>query len=457
VSAVPGDQPASGVPAPRDGTPGWAVASAPRRLHPLTPAVRGWRSLAVAIAVLGQNQLRDHTHLTVWLLLYAALVPLALGYGCLHWWFTRFHIQGGEVRISSGVLFRKTRHVRVDRLQAVDVVRPVLARFAGLAELRLQAAGGGAALTRLGFLTEREAVRLRAELLARAAGVAPETPEASESVIVTVPTGVLIRSMLLSWSTVVGVAVAAGLFVVAFAVDLPGLAVGALPEALALGSAAFRHFSTHFDFTVADSADGLRLRHGLLEHRAQTVPPGRIQAIRLVEPLLWRLPGWVRVEVNVAGYVRHGEEGTSATSVLLPVAPRALAVSVIGRLLPGVDLDAIPLRPVPGRARLRRPIGARVLGCGADDAVFVTRRGWLTRQFDILPHGKTQSVRCTQGPWERLLGLATVHLDTTPGPVHVHAAHRDAAEAGRIVVEQSERARLGRRAAGPYRWMTDRG
>lgn len=456
MSSGPGEHAVPGVPAQRAGEAPDNRASAPRRLHPLTPAVRGWRALAVAVAVLGQNQLRDHTHLTVWLIVYAALVPLALGYGCLRWWFTRFQVRGGEVRIDSGVLFRQTRHVRVDRLQAVDVVRPVLARFVGLAELRLQAAGGGSALTRLGFLTEQEAVRLRAELLARAAGVAPETPEASESVIVTVPTPVLVRSMLLSWSTVIGVLVAAALFVVAFAADLPGVAVGALPEALALGSAAFRHFSTHFDFTVADSADGLRLRHGLLEHRAQTVPPGRIQAIRVVEPLLWRWPGWVRLEVNVAGYMRHGEEGASATSVLLPVAPRALAVSLIGRVLPGVDLDAIPLHRVPARARLRRPIGARVLGCGADEAVFVTRRGWLTRQFDILPHGKTQSVRYTQGPWERLLGLATVHLDTTPGPVHVHAPHRDAAQARQIVAEQSERARLGRRSAGPYRWMTGR-
>ncbi len=425
-----------------------------RRLHPLTPAVRSWKVLVAAVAVLGQNQLRDHSHVVAWLVGYAALAPIAVGYGWLHWWCTRYQVRDGDVRIDSGVLFRRTRHVRIDRLQAVDVVRPVLARFAGLAELRLQAAGGGSAQTKLGFLTEREATELRAELLARAAGVAPHTPEAPEHVVVTVPTPALVCSMLLSWSTLIGVGVAAGLFMVAFEFELPGVAIAALPEALALGSAAFRHFSTHFDFTVADSPDGLRLRHGLLEHRAQTVPPGRIQALRVVEPALWRPLGWVRVEVNVAGYLRHGAEGVQATSVLLPVAPRAVALAVVNRVLPGVDLDAVPLRPAPRRARLRRPIGAGVLGAGADSAVFVARRGWLTRQFDILPHGKTQSVRWTQGPWERLLGLATVRLDTTPGPVHVHAAHRDAGEAWAIVAQQSDRARLGRQEAPPYRWMS---
>jgi putative membrane protein len=86
--------------------------------------------------------------------------------------------------------------------------------------------------------------------------------------------------------------------------------------------------------------------------------------------------------------------------------------------------------------------------------VFAARRGLLRRELDVMPHGKTQSVRLTQGPWQRRLRLATVHLDTTPGPVHVNAAHRDALEARAIVEAQAERARAGRRAAGPERWMT---
>ena len=58
---------------------------------------------------------------------------------------------------------------------------------------------------------------------------------------------------------------------------------------------AWRRFAGAFGFTVRVSPDGLRLRHGLPEHRAQTVPPGRVQAVSLVQPLLWRGPaggGW---------------------------------------------------------------------------------------------------------------------------------------------------------------------
>ena len=44
-------------------------------------------------------------------------------------------------------------------------------------------------------------------------------------------------------------------------------------------------FLKYFGFTVAQSSDGLRLRFGLTSHRSQTVPPGRVQAVRIERPL----------------------------------------------------------------------------------------------------------------------------------------------------------------------------
>jgi putative membrane protein len=91
----------------------------------------------------------------------------------------------------------------------------------------------------------------------------------------------------------------------------------------------------------------------------------------------------------------------------------------------------------------------RGLACGADDEIFVARRGVLRRETDLIPHAKVQSVRRTRGPWERALGLATVHLDSTPGPVQVTAAARDADEASALVARQAVRSRTGRRRPGP--------
>ena len=427
------------------------------RLHPLTPFARGWTVVAAVLVVLTQNASGAAAGLTVTGVLLGSAILIGLVYGFLSWYFTKYRIEVDALRLDTGVLFRRSRRVRLDRLQAVDVVRPLIARLLGLAELRLEVAGGHKSEAPLAYLSERNAQELRATLLARAAGVRPDTPEADEQVLVRVPPEALIGSLVLSGSFIFAVVLVVALVSGAIGFHTPFIFFGAIPTLIALATAEFRAFSTHFDFVVAESADGLRLRHGLLEHRSQTVPPGRVQALRIVQPLLWRRHGWVKVEVNVAGYAPGvGEDGTSRTSVLLPVAPRETALGVIGRVFPGVDIDAIPLAGLPRRARWLRPVTWPYAACGADARVFVSRRGRFRRELDVIEHGKAQSLRLTSGPLRRRLGLATVHLDSTPGPVRVHAPDRDAVDGRQILEAQAERDRAARRRATPERWMTAR-
>ncbi|WP_019875025.1 PH domain-containing protein [Sporichthya polymorpha] len=422
------------------------------RLHPLTPFARGWAAMIGATVVAGQDAVREADVVQI-LLILAAVTVAALAFGFWTWWFTRYVIEGDDLRVDSGLLFRKSRHIRLSRLQAIDVVQPLVARILGLAELRLEVAGGGAAEGRLAYLSEDKARTLRAELLARAAGVRPDAPEAPEQVLVRVPVAALMTSLLLTvWVPllVVGGSVLIG---VAIWQREPALIFPAIPVLLAFGTLAWRELESGFDFTVAESPDGLRLRHGLLARHSQTVPPGRVQALRIIQPLFWRNRDWVRVLINVAGYAGGNDAAQKSTSVLLPVAPRATALAVIGRILPGVDPGTIPLNPAPRRAGRARPFWWRGLAWGADDRVFVATSGLFRRNLDVVPHGKTQSVRLTQGPWQRRLGLATVRLDSVPGPVVVEVAHRDAAEARELAETQAARAREGRRSAGPERWM----
>lgn len=436
---------------PPPAPPADSVLSA--RLHPLTPFARGWAAMAAVAVGLGRESVQD-ANLPQFALIVAGVLVVGVALGALSWWFTRYAVEGDDLRVDTGVLFRRTRHIRLSRLQAVDVVRPLIARFLGLAELRLEVAGGGAAEGRLAYLSEPVARRLRAELLARAAGLAPDEPEAPERVLIRVPTSAIVGSVVLSTWFVFTIAFAVLLCGTVAVLGEPAALVGLVPAFLAIATGAWREFASGFDFTVAESPDGLRLRHGLLEHRSQTVPPGRVQSLRIVEPLLWRARGWCRVQVNVAGYAGGGEQARSATSVLLPVAPKDVALALIARsILPGVDLSAVPLSPAPREARWARPLWWRGLACGADERVFVARRGLVQRQLDVIPHGKTQSVRLRQGPWQRRLRLATVHLDTTPGPVRVDVAHRSALEARQIAEWQAARAAAGRREAGPSRWM----
>jgi putative membrane protein len=161
----------------------------------------------------------------------------------------------------------------------------------------------------------------------------------------------------------------------------------------------------------------------------------------------------MRVKVNIAGVGRSDSQGNQEETLLVPVATREVADDIVARVLPGLDLDALDWHHAPERSRWRAPIQWRRLAVAWDDDVLVTRRGRVTRRLTVIPHARTQSVRLTQGPWERALGLATAHVDSTPGPVEVMALHLDAALARRVVDDQVVRAGVARAADRGTRWM----
>ncbi|MGW1271401.1 PH domain-containing protein [Streptomyces sp. NPDC002491] len=423
-------------------------------MHPVTPFRRAWAPVAVLVgwAVHDPNQAQEQlTRLTTTTLLVAlaVLVPAASLYGFLTWWFTHFAVTDGELRIRTGLLFRRTAHIRLERIQAIDVSRPLLARVAGVAKLRLDVVGAEKK-DELAFLGEDEARALRAELLARAAGFAPETAgevgEAPAREVLRVPARELAIALMLTgatWGALAAALVVPPVLWLATHSVWTVLATG-VPLLGAAGASSAGRFVGEYDWTVGESPDGLRIDHGLLDRTHETVPPGRVQTVRIVQPLLWRRRRWVRVELDVAG---------SANSVLVPVAPYAAAEMVVARVLPGAVVPAeASLRRPPRRAGRCVPLWWRGYGVTVTDTVFAARHGLLRRRLSLVPHAKVQSVRLTQGPWQRLWGLADVHVDTGAGKT-VTARLRDAQEAARLLGSQAERSRTGRRDARPDRWM----
>ncbi|GAA3298746.1 PH domain-containing protein [Streptomyces cinereospinus] len=431
------------------------AAVAERRLHPVTPFRRAWAPVAVLLGWAlhdpdgAHRQLTRLTTATI-LTALAVLLPAAALYGFLSWWFTHYAVTGTELRIRTGLLFRRTAHIRLERIQAVDVTRPLLARVAGVAKLSLDVMGTDRK-DELAYLGEADARALRAELLARAAGFAPERAhevgEAPERRLLHVPGGVLAVSLLLTgatWGTL-GAALVVPPVLWLFTHSLWTVVATAVPLFGAAGASSVGRFVAEYDWTVAESPDGLRIDRGLLDRAHETVPPGRVQTVRIVEPLLWRRRGWVRVELDVAG---------SSNSVLLPVAPRELAEPLVARVLPGVTVPPAPsLSRPPRRAGRCVPLWWRGYGLTVTDTVFAARRGLLRRSLALVPHAKVQSVRQKQGPWMRCWRLADVHVDTGADKT-VTARLRGAEEAARLLHAQAERSRTGRRDARPDRWMT---
>lgn len=432
---------------PETETDGWV------RLHPLTPLLRGGRFLLVALAIVGQQGLRDAS-LEVFLAVVGVGVPAAITIGWLLWRAMRYRLTDTELQVDSGVLTRRSRRVPLARLQSVDVVRPLFARFLGLAELRLEVVGGsGGAEAPLSYLGEQEAHQLRARLLDLAAGRSAgdsSAPAEPEQVLVVVPVGPLVWSTLLGPPLVVGVGLVVVL-VIAAVIDLTlvgGVLLGAVPLLIGVGSFAVRRMLTEYGFTVAESGDGLRLRHGLLETRSSTIPAGRVQTVRITEPLLWRPFGWARVEVDVAGYSAGGGEEQTSTGALLPVAPREFAHRLVARVLGGAP-PPVGDRP-PRAARWRAPLSHRRLAIGLDAAHLVSTHGVLTTTTEVVPLARVQSLRLSQGPLQRRLGLTSLHVDTAgrrlPGTV---APHRGDAEAARLLAETTTLARAARAASAP--------
>jgi putative membrane protein len=431
-----------------------------RKVHPLTPviqAVRWWPAVLVAaVALPGQMEVSvGGSVVAIGAGVLVLITSLAIFWNYLEWqrlsfWFD----EDGDLRVQSGVLTKQERRLQVSRLQSVDVLQPLLARLAGLAEVRIEVAGAGDSRQNLQFLALADANALRNEVIARSAGVRHDAEEAPETLLAKVPPGDLVLSLVLRLETALLLLATAFLVTVTLITAGPAGLVFVLIGGVPIFSV-FAQFSRYYDFTVAESPDGLRLRHGLLQRTRQTVPPGRVQAVSFVQPILWRKRDWVRVRLNIAG-AASGSQGSGDQSytenVLLPVAPWPVALAIVGRVLPGVDIMSIPLEPAPERSRKRAWIQWRQLGVGWTDDVFISRGGRITQHWEVVPHARTQSVRVTQGPWQRSLGLASLHVDSTPGAVKITAHHRDAGEVRRIAQEQADRAAVARASDRSVRW-----
>ncbi|MCS5498977.1 PH domain-containing protein [Cnuibacter physcomitrellae] len=415
-----------------------------------------------------------------------------------NWRVHTFRVGDDVVEVRSGILFRTHRRAPLDRIQGVAIARPLFARLFGAAKLDVSVAGQDAKV-QLAYLRSADADRLRVDVLALASGAraaesrqgagpaetaspeatalspspssveaAPLAPEPSvaprgvletrmrefmapeldpstappESVV-RIPPGRLAGSLLLSGRTLVGLALVA-VIVWLVTTDRLGFAVFVvLPMLLASVGYVYNRFTRSLRYSIAGTTDGVRIGYGLLSTSNDTLPPGRIHAIEVHQPLLWRLAGWWAIRIDRAGAA--GEGSAQASTTMLPVGTAGDATRVLSLLLPGLAaeetrriLDAGLDDPraggfvtAPPRARWVRPLAWRTTGFAETTDAVVLRTGFLWRRLVVVPLARVQSVRIEQGPWRRMLGLVGLDVQTVAGPVHAQlpAAERAVGEA----------------------------
>jgi putative membrane protein len=476
---------------PPEGAGGW------QHLHPLSPLLRGgfvmlalggWLVTQGVDSVMGtvsgdytgDPQTQEVFAHPIWFGLGAlGIVAVIAGGSWLSWRFARFRVSADQVELRTGVLFRQHRQVRFERVQAVEISRPLLARVFGLAQVIVQSAGGRGSHLTLSFLALARAHELRDHLLALA-GRSDEEARAArpdgipgppadlawggplavaddrspgERPVLAVPNARLFVATLLHTSTLIlGLGVLLGS--AAAGLGTVGVLTGLLPMVIGIGGNRVGELLKHGNFTLAELPDSLRIRHGLTDLRTTTVPLHRLQAVEVLQPMWWRPLGWWRVRVNVAGV--HDEPGSREDTTVLPVGTFADVTTVLGVLdahVAAESLDAAVLGSgaEPGwtaageRSRLLDPLSWRRNGYAVSPSSVITRRGRLHRAAVVIPHARIQSLTLSQGVLERALGLASVTLVSTPGPVHPAMPHLTVAEAERLLNEEAFRARVARR------------
>lgn len=468
-----------------------------RRAHPLSPLVRSWLIIVAFLFGIVRPAVEDffrgddpltfqdlataqppesgmlawlHLFGSFWLPVAAVLVFLLLLVPFfLTWFFYRFAVDTSNVYVKSGMLFKTERKARLDRVQSIDVNRPLVARILGLAELKFDVADGAGSALQVQYLSYREARRLRDELLVQvrelksgskpsAAGsqleVDHSAPEVSahtgehhlrqrlaqhvtenflgvrgegEQQIVHVPVARLLGSMFLSLGVVSGVLFVGALMGVMLWSDIAFGAVFASNLALIAGlaSALWKRLNTGWNFRLVTSPDGLKTRFGLTDTVTKTLPEGRIQSVIVTQPLLWRLTGWYKVSVALAG---QGEgENAAFAGELLPVGTRADLL----RILPLVVVDE-----AHGGAtaeQLHAGLDAKGSGHGftasqltarfrvdwfaisrnafsQTPALLLVRGGMMTKKLSITPHAKIQQLELKQGPLGKRYDYAEVSV-----------------------------------------------
>ncbi|PID53562.1 MAG: hypothetical protein CSB46_07375 [Micrococcales bacterium] len=472
--------------------PGRADEHGWRRMHMITPALKSWKIIVAFVLFMTQTRFDDFVShrfdpgyvdqprfpgqffeaFLIQIAVFAGMLALGTVWAVLSWRMTKYRLQGDTVQMQSGVLFRQQRRARLDRLQAVDINQPLLARVFGLSEVKIEVAGGTGADIELSYLANADAQQVRRTLLARAAGLSYDedqgAPEAPQHLVYRLETDRLVKSVLLGTGPVSIVIAAALLALALLVMDMPAGVPIVLPMLLGAIGATWAGFAGRYGFEVAASQDGVRLGYGLLDRRKQTVPPGRVQALQIHQPVLWRWPGWWQIRINVAGYglLKPNEGG----NILAPVVTQdeasqivALIVADLGTPNPmevfsaglvGTGHDG-GYTPAPARSRWLDLISWRRNGFCLTDTVLLARAGRLTRRLILVPHAKVQSLGLSQGPLQRLLRLASVAVHSTPGPANPRVEHLSVADAAWLMSTEEVRSRQARAVAGPVRWMTD--
>jgi putative membrane protein len=371
-----------------------------RRLHPFSwvfHAFQALREVALLLIVLLAPMLRSDLVLLPIAVALCALSAL-VAWGVVRARIVRYEILGEELLVREGLFVRETRHVPFTRIQAVNERQGPLHRLLGVTELVLESGSAGKPEAVMRVLGNAEAAHLTALLrrasalvqedAATSAGAPPRQVPARE--LLKIPTDELVLHGILSNRGWIVVALLTG-FISQNADLLDFLPIGDLLEKsdldrwtrdgadtamqLSLGTllgallvlllgvvvllrmlSVLHSVFTLYGFTLQRNADRLRVNRGLLVRVDVSGRVSGIQRIVLEQSLLHRAFRRYAVKADLAGasMIGNPEATHSRLDTLAPIATPATARSLLGELIPGIDLADLTWQPLHHSAAVRR-------------------------------------------------------------------------------------------------------
>ncbi len=400
------------------------------------------------------------------ILLGVIILGLAIIVGYEVAYFSRFAYMETDdtFDITSGVLSRRRREIPYERIQNVDIAQNPIQRVLGIAEVRLETAGGQQTEAELSYVAVAEAERLQDAISAATRELGETGPSDADgtelfalgdrelAVLGVVATDLRFLGLLSIVASVAAPALAAELappwtLLLVFG---PAIAVIALLGAWILSG--LRAIARYYGFRLDRQDEELRYSRGLLQRYSGTIPLEKVQTLTIQENVLARALGYASVSIETAGY--GGQEQGQQVQSAVPIARREKALALLQEVETVPEFD---FQHPPTRARTRYiarytfvvvalflaawtahtlsgelpawPATAALilavlpaahlrwkhLGYHVSDDHVVTRRGFWTRRTMIVPAHRVQTITRSRTIFQRRRRLATLLIDTAGG------------------------------------------
>ncbi|QGN07034.1 hypothetical protein Hrd1104_06810 [Halorhabdus sp. CBA1104] len=380
----------------------------------------------------------------------------------------RYELTGDTFDIHSGVLSKRDREIPYHRIQNVDLRQNVIQRLLGIAEVRLETAGGGQTEAQLQYVNREEASRLQEEVPRRRGSDDSEDVDGQQQpaaasgrtlfaitprelgILGIVSMDLRLVPLLLGALSIFGPTMIAEIVPDTEQLFLVGpiVGVGAIVATAVLSG--IISVLRYYDFQLYRRGEEYRYERGLLQRFSGSIPVEKVQTLSIRENVLARWLGYASLTIETAGY--SPEQGSGARSqAAIPIAERDRVLELARSIEP---IEEFTFERPPKRARQRYAaryllvVGVLVAGAYAitlhpdvagpwyltallavgvpiaahlkwrhrgyylGEEYVITRNGFWSQRITIVPAYRVQTVVSSRSIFQRRRRLASVVIDT---------------------------------------------